>query len=205
MFYYLLLGLFFGTVAGISPGPLLALVISQTIKHNKKEGIKIAITPVITDLPIILISIFILSRLADYSQIIGFIFILGAVFILYLGYECFFSRHIHMEIYNYKIQSVKKGVLANILSPHPYLFWITIGGPAILKAYQINLVSTVFFIGGFYCFLVGSKIAVAFIVDRSKEIISNRWYYYIMKGLGLLLAGFSIFYLYQGIGLIFNK
>ncbi len=49
MLDYLITGITFGFVAGISPGPLLALVISETIKHNHKEGIKIALSPLLTD------------------------------------------------------------------------------------------------------------------------------------------------------------
>ena len=52
----LITGIILGLMAGISPGPLLALVISETLKHGKKEGIKIALTPFITDLPAILLS-----------------------------------------------------------------------------------------------------------------------------------------------------
>jgi len=42
--------------SGLSPGPLLTLDLTQIIKHNRAEGIMVAISPMITDLPIILIS-----------------------------------------------------------------------------------------------------------------------------------------------------
>lgn len=50
---FIIMGAIFGFIAGISPGPLLTLVITETITHNKSEGIKIAIAPLITDLPIL--------------------------------------------------------------------------------------------------------------------------------------------------------
>ena len=49
-------GLVYGLSAGFSPGPLMALVISQTLKHGIREGAKVAVAPLITDLPIILLA-----------------------------------------------------------------------------------------------------------------------------------------------------
>ena len=46
---FIVMGAIFGFAAGISPGPLLTLVITETIKHNKTEGIKVALAPLITD------------------------------------------------------------------------------------------------------------------------------------------------------------
>ena len=39
----LLFGIVFGLAAGLSPGPLITLVVSETLKNGKKEGIKVAI------------------------------------------------------------------------------------------------------------------------------------------------------------------
>ncbi len=58
----LLSGIGLGLSAGISPGPILTLAISYTLQHGLKEGIKIAIVPLITDLPIIAITLGLLSR-----------------------------------------------------------------------------------------------------------------------------------------------
>ena len=54
-------GLVYGLSAGFSPGPLMALVISQTLKHGIREGAKVAMAPLITDLPIILVSLLVLT------------------------------------------------------------------------------------------------------------------------------------------------
>ena len=62
-FSFLFSGVVFGLSAGLSPGPLLTLVISETLKHNAKEGIKVSIAPILTDLPIVMITILVLSRL----------------------------------------------------------------------------------------------------------------------------------------------
>ena len=75
---FLFSGIIFGLVGGLSSGPLLTLVISETLKHNRKEGIKVAVAPLITDLPIVLVTVFILSRLSKFNSILGTISFLGA-------------------------------------------------------------------------------------------------------------------------------
>jgi threonine/homoserine/homoserine lactone efflux protein len=59
---FLALGTFLGLASGISPGPLLTITISETLQNGKWEGIKFAISSLITDLPIILYTLFILSH-----------------------------------------------------------------------------------------------------------------------------------------------
>ena len=81
---YILLGATLGLSAGISPGPLLALVISESLQHGRKEGIKVALSPLITDLPIILISILLLAGLGKSSAAIGLIAFAGALFLVFL-------------------------------------------------------------------------------------------------------------------------
>jgi len=77
---FLTAGIIFGLTAGMSPGPLLTLVITETLKHNKSEGIKVAIAPLLTDIPIIVVTLFVLSKLANSDIALGIIAILGDYF-----------------------------------------------------------------------------------------------------------------------------
>jgi len=84
---FLVLGAFLGLAAGISPGPLLAITISETLQHGKWEGIKVAISPLITGLPIVLSVLFILSHLTSSNFVIGIIAFFGASYLIYSGME----------------------------------------------------------------------------------------------------------------------
>jgi len=199
---YLVSGILFGFAAGISPGPLLALVITETLTHSRKEGILISIAPVVTDIPIIIVTVYILSRISGSEIVLGFISLAGAVFIGYLAYESIMTRDVNLRIHQVKPQSLRKGVITNFLSPHPYLFWMTIGAPTILKAFQVNIASAVSFIAGFYVFLVGSKVLIALLVDRSKNFLKSRTYIYIMRATGIILLCFAILFFKDGLGLL---
>jgi len=161
----------------------------------------IASAPVLTDVPIILLSVFILKKLSGFNFVLGSISILGAFFIAYLAYESFTIKSVELDIQNIKIQSLGKGIITNILSPHPYLFWITVGAPTILKAFRISPMSSLLFILGFYLFLVGSKIITALIVDKSKSFLQSNTYICIIRTSGFVLLVFSILFIREGLKL----
>lgn len=199
---FMVLGATLGLSAGISPGPLLTLVISETLKHGRKEGIKIALSPLITDLPIILISLFILSGVGKSSTVLSLIAFAGGIFLAFLGWECIRTKSLVTLAEDFKPRSVRKGIIANLLNPHPYLFWITVGAPTILKALQDGIFTMVLFFATFYLFLTGSKIGVAHLTGKSRSFLSGGTYRWIMRGLGLVLLLFAAFFIYDGIQML---
>ena len=202
MFNLLIAGITLGLYSGLSPGPLLILLISQTLKHGHKEGIKVAFSPLITDLPIIAVSLLFLSFVAGYSSILGIISILGGIFLLYMAYESFKTRELTGDIEAEEPKSLKKGATVNFLNPAPYLFWITVGGPIIITAYTDSILDPLMFIIGFYVFLVGSKIVLAFAAGKSREFITGKPYLYIMRILGIVLVIFALYFFNQGVHLL---
>jgi len=199
MIPYLITGIILGFWAGVSPGPLLALVVSETLRHSPKAGIKVAVVPILTDLPIILLTLFILAKLSRFQSILGAISILGGFFILYLGYESLRTCGAAIGLENSPEKSLQKGMMVNLLNPQPYLFWFTVGAPTAVKAYEQGVFAAISFIGGFYLLLVGSKIAVAVIAGKSRSFLTGAVYVYTMRCLGLALFIFAGFLFYDGI------
>jgi len=195
IFPFIISGFLLGFTAGISPGPLLTLVISETLKHNKLSGIKVAIAPLITDGPILLVSLFLLTRLSNLNFLLGAISLFGAGFLIYLGYESLTIKSINLNIQKTGEQSLKRGIIANALSPNPYLFSFSIGGPIMIKALGISIVALLSFIGSFLLLLVGSKIVISLIVEKSKTFFKSKTYIYTLKFLGLVLIIFAIIFL----------
>jgi len=87
MIHFLTIGIILGLSAGFAPGPLLTLVISETLQHDIKSGVKVALAPIITDLPIIILTLYILTKLTNFHNILGIISLAGGSFILFMGYE----------------------------------------------------------------------------------------------------------------------
>lgn len=82
-------------------------------------------------------------------------------------------------------------MVVNVLNPHPYLFWLTVGAPTMVKASHQGFWAPLAFIVSFYALLVGSKISLAILVGKSKSVLSDRWYIYTMRFLGLVLCVFA--------------
>ena len=188
-------GTVLGLSAGFAPGPLLTLVITQTLQHNVREGIKVSMAPLITDLPIILVTLFILTKLSHFNRLLGVISLVGGVYVLYLAYGCLRTEPVNLDETAGQPRSFRKGALINAFNPHPYLFWATVGGPFVFKSGQENLLAPLLFVIGFYVFLVGSKVFLALVVSRSRAFLAEKGYIWTMRLLGLLLTVFACFLL----------
>ncbi len=184
-------GVTLGLSAGFSPGPLLALVVSQTIRHGFREGAKVAFAPVITDFPIIFLSTLLLANLSGTKSVLGLVSIVGGLFLVYLAYENVKTTGMEVTLDEGEPRSFLKGAMVNALSPHPYIFWMTVGGPLIMRGASENLLSPALFIASFLGCLVGSKMVLAVLVSRSRHFLTGKPYVYIMRFLGLALLLFA--------------
>ncbi len=201
MLEFLSAGILLGMAAGFAPGPLLVLVISETLRHGIKAGLKVSIAPLITDVPIILVSLLILNKLSEFKPILGCISIIGGLFILYLGYESLKTKGVELNLSSVKTSSFKKGVITNALNPHPYVFYMTVGAPIIYRSISQHFLYTVSFVGSFLLLLVGSKVILALVVERSRTFLKGRLYIWVMRILGVLLIIFSIVLFRDGLEL----
>lgn len=202
MIHFLTIGTVLGLSAGFAPGPLLALVISETLQNDIASGIKVALAPIITDLPIIILTLFFLSKLSSFHSVLGILSLIGGVVILLMGYESLKTKGLEVKVQNSKPKSLAKGVLANVLSPHPYLFWFTVGAPVTTQALSQNISASLAFILSFYVFLVGSKILLAVLAGKSKSLLVGNVYIYTMRLLGLILCLLAVILFRDGLKLL---
>jgi threonine/homoserine/homoserine lactone efflux protein len=194
----LISGMVLGLSAGLSPGPMLTLVVSQTLRYGVREGVKVAFAPLVTDIPIVMACLLFLYIFADMALALGVISIFGGLYLFYLGLKSIGFKDTGVQE-DVDPKSLKKGLMINFLNPAPYLFWTSIGGPLVLKASSTSVVSSAAFIFPFYVLLVGSKIVVAIVSGRSRNLMKSRHYRVILRILGLTLIGFGVIFLRDGI------
>lgn len=196
---FLVSGCVFGLAGGFSPGPTTTVVVSQTLRFGVMDGIKVAIAPALTDAPIILVAVLLVGQLTRFEPILGMISILGATFLLYLACESFRVRGIEIAETDVEPRSISKGFMANLLNPHPYLFWFVVGAPKLIEAAEISWSTAVAFIAGLYVCLIGAKVLVAILVGQSRTFLQSKGYVYMNRFLGLVLAGFAVLFLGDGL------
>ena len=202
MMVFLGAGVLLGLSAGFSPGPLVTLVLSQTLRYGVREGIKTASAPLITDLPIILASTFLVSRLSGYKGLLGVLSLAGSLILVCMALDMIRAKKPDLSLAAVRPRSLLKGTLVNLLSPHPYLFWITIGSPMILKGWKVGPAASVLFVGGFTFCLVGAKVVLALLARRFSSLSAGNGYKYAMWFLGSLLLLFAAFLLRDGFRLL---
>jgi threonine/homoserine/homoserine lactone efflux protein len=191
----------YGLSAGFSPGPLLALVISQALRYGFREGAKAAMAPLVTDLPIILVSVLVLRSLSESRTALGFISMAGGFFVVYLAWGCFRTTRLDVADGKHAPQSLGQGAAVNALNPHPYLFWLTVGGPSVIRAWAVSPLWAVAFVAVFAGCIVGSKVLIAAVVGRSRHILGGKVYGYVMRALGLMLLLFAVLLFKDGLEL----
>ena len=99
-------------------------------------------------------------------------------------------------------EAFKQAIITNLLNPHTYLFWVSVGSPIILQTLQTDASAVIPFLLGFYAFLIGSMALVALIMDRSKSFVRSKYYSYVVRVLGIVLIIFALIFLTEGVKLI---
>jgi threonine/homoserine/homoserine lactone efflux protein len=186
-----LTGTALGLSAGISPGPLLALVIAQTLAYSVREGVKVAAAPLLSDLPIVLAALALTGLLASRPFLLGLLTLGGAGYLAWCGIASLRFDPRAQTQDQARPRSVQKGVLVNFLNPSPYLFWGGVGAPLLTRCWTEGAATALAFLAGFYVCLVGSKVLVAWLTGRAGPVVGGPAYALVMRGLGLALLAYA--------------
>lgn len=195
----LLAGATLGVPSGLAPGPLLTLVIAQTLRHGAREGAVIATAPLLTDLPVILAGLLLLGALQDATWLFGAISLVGGGYVLFLAWETWQVGPVRVDASAEPPRSLRKGVAVNLLNPHVYLFWGTVGVPLMLRFGGAASLQAWAFAAVFFACLVGGKVGVAWLIGRARHRLEGSGYRWVMRALALLLGGFGILLLRDGV------
>lgn len=193
----LLAGMLLGLSSGLSPGPLLTLVVVETLRHGVQAGVRVALAPLLTDLPIILATVMLLRPLADQRLPLALLNCGGGLYLTWLGVQSlrFQGADLNPAV---PAGALRRGVIANFLNPSPYLFWLTVGAPTVLESLREGWMVAAAFIIAFYTLLVGSKILLAVVLSRARYFLRSKAYVHLLRGLGLLLLVYAGLFWYDG-------
>ena len=198
---FLVAGLTFGLAGGLSPGPLTALIIGQTVRYGLKEGLKVCLAPILTDGPLIVAAAVSLSILG--GSVLAGISFFGAAFLLWLAWDSIQAAGIEVEQFESEEPgSIRKAVTTNLLNPHPYLFWATVGGPMVVDALKVGTDALTIFLVGFFVAIMGSKAAIAWASARVRGLLMGSLYRWVMRTLALAMLFFAWAFVEKGLSLL---
>jgi threonine/homoserine/homoserine lactone efflux protein len=169
---YLLQGAALGFAAALTPGSFQTYLISESLAGGWRRGAPVAFAPLISDLPIILLSLFVLNQLPE--NFLNVISLAGGVFALYLAWRLWGNWRKGDELEDTRSEisrgSLRRGVIANFLTPGPYLFWALVSGPILLTALRQSIAFGAAFILGFYGVFILSLLGIALIFSQARRL-----------------------------------
>ncbi len=196
-------GIALGIIEGIKPGPLLTMVIRESLSKGLKAGMWTAAAPLFTDGPLIIASLFLASWMATQPSVLFSISLLGALFLMKMGIECFSLEPPDPDSDSdpNPSGSFKRGVLTNLLNPNVYMFWFLIGGPLMASAAEQEPLAPVLYAICFLITIILVKASIAWLFVGGGSWVSYDLYRIAMVICGLAMLGFAVSFAYQAYGL----
>jgi threonine/homoserine/homoserine lactone efflux protein len=172
MVTYLILGATYAFAAAVQPGPFQTFLISRTITNGWRRTLPAALAPLISDGPIILLTLFVLNQVPTWlEQALRFA---GGVFLLYLALGAFKAWRSYQGPQAASAGSTRQSVLqaagVNLLNPNPYLGWTLVMGPLLLKGWREAPIHGLAMLMGFYMTMVLSLAGIIILFARVRDL-----------------------------------
>jgi threonine/homoserine/homoserine lactone efflux protein len=199
MLTYLIQGIGYGFAAAVQPGPFQTYLISQTLARGWQKTLPAALAPLISDGPIIGVTLLVLSQIPEWFQCM--LYVASGLFILYLASNAFVAWRNFDGGVLVTGSSVKQGVIRaaimNALSPGPYLYWGLVTGPILLAGWREAPANGLGFLISFYATIVFS-LAGIIIVFGTARLLGPKVNRTLLLVSTVTLACFGLYQLWLG-------
>jgi len=156
---YLVLGVTYAFAAAVQPGPFQAYLISQALSHGWRRTLPAALAPVLSDGPVIVLVLLVLSRLPGW--LMPALQTGGGVLLLYLAWNGFRAWRTYSPAAPAPApsggQSVLRAALVNLVNPGPWLGWSLVMGPLLLRSWRAAPRNGVALLVAFYATMIVSQ------------------------------------------------
>jgi threonine/homoserine/homoserine lactone efflux protein len=186
-----------GLAAGLAPGPMLALVLSSSLRGGFAAGARVAAVPLLSDIPVVPLCVLVLDELP--VTLVAAIGIAGGAMIAATGVR---SLHAPLPAATPVTarRDVGRAILVNLTNPHPWIFWIGVGGPVLLRAADRSGWAAAGFVAGFYGLLVGTKVVLAGgVAAGRRRLLAGRGMRLATRGAAALLVAAGVLLVIEGV------
>lgn len=214
LFVFLIAGLGVGVATAAVPGPIVILLIVETLRYGGRAGAAVAAAPVIVDALIMVPLALVLQSLMNSRGILTVFGLASAVFLVYLGLTMLLNaRHDRLEGFEREksgeapirpFASFRKALVTHFLSPFAYGFWGTVG------AYWLHRSANYLYIMGFrglsgifltplafgLGFWLGTLSVAAALIAASvvgRKVFSSAIYRGVLLAGGLAMVAFGVY------------
>ena len=189
-----------GFAAAITPGTFQTYLISESLSGGFRRAAPVAFAPLISDAPIIILSLLLLDKLPE--NFLRVISLAGGIFALYLAWRLLVSwrNGTVIKVNNGEPEkgNLRRGVIANFLTPGPYLFWTLVSGPILLEAGRQSIPLGAAFLIGFYGIMIAGLLGIALLIAQARRL-GPRVVQSLLLLSSLILVIFAGLLIYQGV------
>ena len=172
---FFLQGAALGLSALATPGPLQTLLISETLQGGFRRGARITFAPLITDAPIIVLVLVILTQVPP--VVVRVLSIVGGLFVLYLAWglarqwRAGATANVSVvETRPIGWKGLWRASVVNWLNPNPYLFWALVGGPTLIAAINQSVWNGLAFLIGMYGVFIGGMLSIVVVFHFARNL-----------------------------------
>lgn len=195
-----------GTMAGLAPGPYTTMVAGTALERGFKAGFFLALTPLITDVIPMVASALVLDRLGGLELTLlgitggAIVFVIGIRFLrehsgtnspLATGKES--GGEPEGTEYTPRRQSAQIGhvILSTLFNPAPWLFWLIIASPLLLRSWHRSPGEGVLFAFLLFFTNISTATSLAWAASHGRKVLTPAWQRRGLKVVGvmLMLAG----------------
>lgn len=184
--------------AAVQPGPLQAFLVSRVASTGWKRTLPASLAPMISDLPIAFLVLFLLGQLPVTAQHI--LRASGGILLLYFAFVAFrqWRKPDALELNCSAPRTLLDAVWVNLLNPNPYIGWSLVLGPSVLSAWRDHPGYAVAVVGSFYGTMVVVLALFIYLVGTVRFLGSSG-----QRGLvavsAVVLSGLGLYYLISGV------
>jgi threonine/homoserine/homoserine lactone efflux protein len=200
---YILFGMTYAFAAAAQPGPFQAYLVAQALSIGWRRTLPAVFAPLVSDAPIAVIVLVLLSRLPLPLQ--HGLRIAGGAFLVYLAVRAIRTWKHFDETKETPPQSATRtladAAVVNFLNPNAWIGWSLILGPMFLQGWRESAARGLAVLVSFYLTLVVATIAIVFTLAAAKRL-GPRVARALVGISALALAAFGAYQIFSGVALM---
>ena len=156
--------------AAIQPGPLQAYLLSSVVQRGWRRTLPGALSPLLSDAPIILTALFIITQLPD--AVARSLQAAGGLLLLYFAWRGYLDWRRGPAPDAAEMgrgsRTLLEAIGVNLLNPNPWLGWSLVMGPALLAAWHSSPANGIAFLVSFYMVLIGTTALIVLLFGTTR-------------------------------------
>lgn len=189
----------------LSFGPFKIFVLSQALQNGWRRTLRLALTPLVADIPVIITVWLLLNQLPE--EAIHVLQVAGGIFFIYLATVLFRKARVARvsaeTLSDAPDHSFRQAVISIWITPQVYISWAVIGVPALLSYSEQSVWQALAFLVFFYLIWVGG-LALQIILFGKLGTINRQANEIVVTIASIFLVGFGIYQIWIGATTLLN-